>query len=459
MRVIPVVAGGTAVTLAAVLQLGGTQRLDFAAAGAFLVASTVAEAYPLPLRGVAPGATSLATIFISATAALYGWQLATLVGVLTMLLVEARARKPLVQLAYNMSLYSLGGAAAGATTSSLPQHLPGGFAASTAFYLVDVGLLAAVMACIRSDTYLATLKSFIPSTLGPFVVMASTAGILVELWRESPLFGLFVIPPLVAIALYQRSLHTAFERQRELDRLKEEFVAVVSHELRTPLASVYGGVETLQRLSLPPDRREQLLTIVRQEAARLAKLVDDVLWASSSATSRQKLSVGTYDASALVAEVTATAARAADFRCHVRAVDGNEVRNVAGDRAAVERVLSNLVENAIKYSPEGGTVEVRAEATGGKIRFAVSDEGIGIPEADRERIFEKFTRLDPHMSQGVGGTGLGLYICRHLVEEMDGRIWVESNDGGGANFIVEFPIGGDHGGIGDSANGQVEEVR
>jgi two-component system sensor histidine kinase VicK len=101
--------------------------------------------------------------------------------------------------------------------------------------------------------------------------------------------------------------------------------------------------------------------------------------------------------------------------------------------------LANLLENAIKYSPEGGTVEASASASGNAIRFSVRDQGIGIPEPERERIFEKFTRLDPQMSRGIGGTGLGLYICRQLVEAMGGRIWVESAEGEGASFAFELP--------------------
>ena len=99
---------------------------------------------------------------------------------------------------------------------------------------------------------------------------------------------------------------------------------------------------------------------------------------------------------------------------------------VAGDPDKVGRVLINLVDNAVKYSPDGGRVTVRVERAGSHVRFAVADEGLGIPPAEQRRVFEKFYRLDPNMTRGVGGTGLGLYICRELVRRMDGRIWVES---------------------------------
>jgi signal transduction histidine kinase len=105
----------------------------------------------------------------------------------------------------------------------------------------------------------------------------------------------------------------------------------------------------------------------------------------------------------------------------------------------VRQVLVNLVENAIKYSPNGGRVEVGAAPAGKMIRFFVRDEGIGIPADERKRVFEKFYRLDPDMTGGIGGTGLGLYICNELVQRMGGRIWVESEGEVGSTFLFEIP--------------------
>jgi len=103
-------------------------------------------------------------------------------------------------------------------------------------------------------------------------------------------------------------------------------------------------------------------------------------------------------------------------------------------------VLVNLVENAIKYSPDGGPVDVVLAAHDGRMRFSVSDQGLGIPVSEHTRIFEKFYRLDPNLTRGVGGTGLGLYICREIVRRMNGRIWVESQPGRGSTFHFELPL-------------------
>ena len=110
-----------------------------------------------------------------------------------------------------------------------------------------------------------------------------------------------------------------------------------------------------------------------------------------------------------------------------------------GDSDKIRQILTNLVENAVKYSPDGGDVTVELGKAGGRVRMAVRDEGLGVPPSEHRRIFEKFYRLDPDLTRGVGGTGLGLYITRELVERMGGRIWVESSGDGGSTFVVELP--------------------
>jgi two-component system sensor histidine kinase VicK len=106
----------------------------------------------------------------------------------------------------------------------------------------------------------------------------------------------------------------------------------------------------------------------------------------------------------------------------------------------VRQVLVNLLDNAVKYSPDGGRVVVAVDGDDRYVRFAIRDEGLGIPAAEQRRVFEKFYRLDPNLTRGVGGTGLGLYICRELVQRMGGRIWVESMEGRGSTFVVELPV-------------------
>lgn len=227
-----------------------------------------------------------------------------------------------------------------------------------------------------------------------------------------------------------------------LERMKTDFVSTVSHELRTPLAAIYGAAQTLRRedVELGDSQRADLVTMIAGEAERLARIVSDILWASRLESGVMHVSIESCDAGE-IAEGVVRAARLhlpPDVTIELEApVDPPAV---AGDSDKVRQVLANLVENAVKYAPGGGPVEVALELRAGTMRFAVMDRGLGIPPAERERVFEKFFRLDPNLTRGVGGTGLGLYICRELVTRMGGRVWIEARAGGGSTFAFELPL-------------------
>jgi signal transduction histidine kinase len=152
-----------------------------------------------------------------------------------------------------------------------------------------------------------------------------------------------------------------------------------------------------------------------------------------------RVAISHCDPVALARDVVEAQRTHLDATHEVRLTPVGRLPEVSADPDKVRQVLVNLVDNGVKYS-RGGVVDVRLEEMGGRVRFSVSDEGIGIPVAEQRRIFEKFYRLDPNMAGGVGGTGLGLYICRELVRRMDGRIWVESGGGTGTTFHVELPV-------------------
>jgi signal transduction histidine kinase len=438
--VAPVVAAAAVVTALAFVRLGVPSWNVLAGAGVLLAASIAAEAFPVPIVGVAAGATSLATIFIVAAGVLYSWPVAALIGLLTMLAVEARRQMTPIRVVYNTALYVLSGSGAGLVAAHIGNVPVAVLSAAAAFYATDIGLLAAVVAASGSERYGSVLRTFTSSTLVPFVVMAATTAILVELWHHSAPTALLLLPPLVTIAFYQRSLHRAMERQRELDRLKEEFIAVVSHELRTPLSTVYGGVETLQRSDLRPEVRESVFRVIRQEATRLAKLVDDVLWASRVEARPADTPADVLRPADVIEDVAELARASAPESVELVTRVPAALPEVAAHRAHVERILTNLVENAIKYSPSGGSIEIGASPADRMVRFHVRDEGIGIPAAECERIFEKFTRLDPQMARGISGTGLGLYICRELVRQLGGDIRCAPNEGAGTTFTFDIPI-------------------
>jgi PAS domain S-box-containing protein len=230
--------------------------------------------------------------------------------------------------------------------------------------------------------------------------------------------------------------------ERALEQLKSDFVSTVSHELRTPLAAIYGAALTLRRpdLLLGDDQRESLLTVIANEADRLARTVNDILWTSRLDAETLHVAIGRCDASALARDVVAAARIHLPTNVALEFAAAEDIPPVAADADKVRQVLANLVDNAVKYSPDGGRVDVSIEQLDTLVRFSVRDSGLGIPAAEQERIFDKFYRLDPEMTRGVGGTGLGLYICRELIRRMDGRIWVESKEGSGSRFSFELPL-------------------
>jgi signal transduction histidine kinase len=227
--------------------------------------------------------------------------------------------------------------------------------------------------------------------------------------------------------------------EQQLETLKSDFIATVSHELRTPLAAVYGAAATLrQRSSLDPEERELFLAMIEDQAERLSRIVNEILIASRLDSGELQINLSTVDAGETAEQVAEVARRGAPgFELEVSIHD--DLPAVLADPDRLAQVLGNLVENAIKYSGESRKVAVRVEPTGASVRFVVSDDGLGIAQAEHERIFEKFYRVDPAMTGGVSGTGLGLYIVRELVERMDGRIAVESALGAGSRFEVELP--------------------
>jgi signal transduction histidine kinase len=443
---VPVAVAGGIILAAAIVSLArdNLSWQDGIGIALLIAAATVAEAFPVPIEGVAVGSTSLATIFLVAGATIYGWAAAALAGFLAMVLVELGRRRPFSRIAFNCGVYVLAGGAAGGVADrfqdgSLLGLALGAIGAAIAFYVVNITLLAAVVTRSRGVAFAPSLRAYVQLTFVPFAVMASLAVILVVLWDRSPFVAVVLVGPLLATALYQRWIHGALDRLREFDRLKDEFIAIVSHELRTPLTSVYGAAMTLEKHELDEQRRTELLEIISREAARLSRLLDDILWVSRLDSGRARAHITAVEALPLAEEVVDATRTHLAHDLSLELVHDAPLPAVAADSDKLRQVLVNLIENAVKYS-RVGRIQVRLGSYYGNVRFSVRDEGPGIPLAQQERIFEKFYRLDPNMTKGVGGTGLGLYICRELVGAMNGDIWVESVPNEGSTFSFELPV-------------------
>jgi len=230
-------------------------------------------------------------------------------------------------------------------------------------------------------------------------------------------------------------LHDITELRR-LERVRRDFVANVSHEFKTPLTAIQGFAETLLGGALDDKaNRERFVEIIREHARRLARLTDDLLKLSRIEAGRLELELRSIRVEALVNGCVETArfkAEAKGLRIHVDLPNG--IPSVLADGAQLGEVLQNLLDNALQYTPSGGQIDVSATSNGQGVTFTVADTGIGIPESELARIFERFYRVDSARSREAGGTGLGLAIARHIVDAHGGRIWVESAVGQGSRF-------------------------
>jgi two-component system phosphate regulon sensor histidine kinase PhoR len=234
-------------------------------------------------------------------------------------------------------------------------------------------------------------------------------------------------------------------RQQQLTRLREDFVSGVSHEFRTPLTQIRLFAELLRDGKLDADApRERALSVINREASRLTHLVENVLRfsalrrGSADDVRREDVEIrGVVDDvleafAPLASERGARVEASIESPCHVQA-----------SRGALHQILTNLLDNALKYGPDGQTVRVAARSENGAVRLSVEDEGPGVPRSERSRIWEPYRRLRKDVAGDVRGTGIGLAVVAELTSALGGRAWVEGRDGPGSRFVVELsPSGG-----------------
>jgi PAS domain S-box-containing protein len=243
-------------------------------------------------------------------------------------------------------------------------------------------------------------------------------------------------------AAFTRELESRNERLLELDRLKDEFVALVSHELRTPLTSIRGYLELVLdgEAGEVSDEQRQFLGIVERNANRLLALVGDLLFLAQIEAGKLSLEVGAVDVAALAAEAVETARPLAEEKRVTLTLATSPLPLLAGDRVRLAQLLDNLISNAIKFTPEGGRVDVRATTSRGNAILEVRDTGMGIAATEQEHVFERFFRASAAAERAIQGTGLGLAISKAIVHAHGGRITLASTEGEGATFRVTIPL-------------------
>jgi signal transduction histidine kinase len=283
----------------------------------------------------------------------------------------------------------------------------------------------------------------------PLFAGPRTVGML-SLVREQPssftpdeiefvsLLGRFLGSTVQNIRAYEAERATV-EELRRLSALRADFVALVSHELRSPMAAVIGSAKTLQRRwrELTPEQRESFLGLIDHETNRLADLVADVLDTSRIESGQFSYSFSDVDVGELVQE-SAAAAESGQDEVKIRSHVHRPLPLVRGDRDRLRQVLTNLLDNAVKYSPAGEAVEVEALAENGRISVEVRDSGPGVAPEHHTLIFEKFGRVTGEHAKP--GTGLGLFIARSIAQAHGGSLEVRSRNGRGTTFALRLPV-------------------
>ncbi len=249
-------------------------------------------------------------------------------------------------------------------------------------------------------------------------------------------------PSIVSVRLADGTVYTFRDvtGERRLEEEKSDFLATISHELRTPMAAVYGAAMTLLRrdLQLSADEGRQLLEMIATQATRLSQITEEVLLTTQLDRGNLPVQRAPVDVVSLVGAAVEAMRPQAEGPLDLDVAVAPEAGTASGDADRIQQVLVNLLDNALKYGG-GSLVTVRVESVDRVVRIAVADSGPGISRGEQRRIFEKFYRADPHLSRSPGGTGLGLYISRELVQRMGGRLNVRSEPGAGATFVVELP--------------------
>ena len=223
------------------------------------------------------------------------------------------------------------------------------------------------------------------------------------------------------------------------DAMRRDFVANVSHELKTPLTVLSGFLETMRELPLDESERVRYLDLMMQQAQRMQHIVSDLLVLATLEGDNKPPSSQMVDMRAVLRHLRDDAQSLSGGR-HRVTFDADEALTVTGVETEILSAFGNLVTNAIRYTPDGGSISVSWHAQGGQATFAVTDSGLGIPAADIPRLTERFYRVDRSRSRDTGGTGLGLAIVKHVLQRHDAQLDVKSEEGRGSVFTVRFPV-------------------
>jgi signal transduction histidine kinase len=291
-----------------------------------------------------------------------------------------------------------------------------------------------VLSVLRAGNALIVPLQSTETVIGALTVLDHEGGFSTE---DQDVLKMLASQASIAIANSQ-----LYERTKELDRLKSEFVAVVSHEVRTPLTSIKGSLELLgdDRFHTLPDPQKELLGICQANTERLITLINDILDFSKLEASKLTMTMEKVDLGRVLAEAVENIRSLAAMRqVEIDLRIDSSAGSVEADPMRIGQVVTNLVGNAIKFSPDKGHVEIFASGDESLVTVSVKDYGRGIAPRDLSRLFQRFAQLDSSTTRKAGGTGLGLVISKGIVEQHGGKIWVESALDQGSTFSFSLP--------------------
>lgn len=233
-------------------------------------------------------------------------------------------------------------------------------------------------------------------------------------------------------------VHRDITKEYEVDQMKSELVSTVSHELRTPLSSVLGFTELLITKDLQKERQQKYLTTIHKEAKRLTNLINDFLDLQRMESGNQSYEMELCKVDEVAMDVVRHFKH--EKKHDVFLIDEAQHVTVRADRERLIQVFTNVMSNAIKFSPNGGDVKIRLKNEKDQLLISIQDQGLGIPENEVPMLFKKFHRIDNSERRKIGGTGLGLAICKEIIESHQGSIWIESTEGKGSTIYITLPI-------------------
>jgi signal transduction histidine kinase len=411
----------------------------------------------------------VSSTFAFALVPLAGTAVAVLVLATSSLVTDLVRRKPLIKLAFNasQSVVSLAAGAAvyrafGGGPTVETATIPAMAAGAALYVFLNILLVSTVLGLAGGTSLTSELVRDLPLELGREAMLVALAPVAVVVAERSLLLIPALVLPLGAVWLASKGqveAEAAAERQRRLteqeqelvrrlqeaDRMKADLIATVSHELRSPLTTILGVFGLLRAPSrrVGPGEHDDLVLMGIRQSERLRRMIDQLLVAARFEEEGRGGPSWRYrtelDATELIRQAGAEAQ--ARHRGRPIAIETNGSLPVRVARDAVVQVLSNLIDNACKYSPDGEPVRLYGLRSGATAVLVVEDAGPGIPSADRQRIFERFTQLDLESSRRAGGVGLGLYIARQLARSQDGELVVgDAASTGGARFELRLPI-------------------